>query len=53
MCHLCGLILKKDPAIVYNHDDDHSLFKHFVDALGKKWNIEDEGKLTNLLDIEF
>ena len=33
-----------DLAIVYDHDDNHSLFKHFVDALGKKWNIQDEGE---------
>ena len=42
-----------DLAIVYSHDDEHSLYRHFVTALESRWNVEDEGELTDLLRIEF
>jgi len=42
-----------DLAIVYSHDDEHSLYRHFVTALESRWNVEDEGELTDLLGIEF
>ena len=42
-----------DLAIVYSHDDDHSLYQSFVAALAERWKVEDEGDLTDLLGIEF
>ena len=42
-----------DLAIVYSHDDEHSLYRHFITALESRWNVEDEGELTDLLGIEF
>ena len=42
-----------DLATVYLQDDEHSLYHSFVTALRERWNIEDEGDLTDLLGIEF
>ena len=42
-----------DLAIVYLHDDEHSLYHSFIQALQGKWKVEDEGELTDLLGIEF
>ena len=42
-----------DLAIVYSHDDEHSLYKSFIDSLQKRWDVEDEGELSDLLGIEF
>ena len=42
-----------DLATVYLHDDEHSLYRSFLNALELKWNVEDEGDLTDLLGIEF
>ena len=42
-----------DLAVVYSHDDQHSLYRSFISALEKRWNVEDEGELTDLLGIEF
>ena len=42
-----------DLAIAYSHDDEHSLYRNFVTALESRWNVEDEGELTDLLGIEF
>ena len=38
---------------VYLHDDEHSLYRAFISALETRWNVEDEGELTDLLGIEF
>ena len=42
-----------DLATVYLHDDEHSLYRAFITALETRWNVEDEGELTDLLGIEF
>lgn len=42
-----------DLAMVYREDDEHSLYKSFTNALESRWNVEDEGELTDLLGIEF
>ena len=42
-----------DLATVYLHDDEHSLYRAFISALETRWNVEDEGELTDLLGIEF
>ena len=42
-----------DLAIVYLHDDEHSLYHSFIQALQGKWKVEDEGELSDLLGIEF
>ena len=41
-----------DLAVVYTHTDSHSLYSQFVKDL-KKWDVEDEGDLSDLLGIEF
>ena len=42
-----------DLAIVYLQSDEHSLYHSFVKDLEGKWNVEDEGELTDLLGVEF
>ena len=42
-----------DLAMVYREDDEHSLYRSFITALEARWNVEDEGELTDLLGIEF
>ena len=42
-----------DLAIVSLEQDEHSLHHSFISALEKRWNVEDEGDLTDLLGIEF
>ena len=42
-----------DLATVYLQDDEHSLYRAFITALETRWNVEDEGELTDLLGIEF
>ena len=42
-----------DLAIVSLESDEHSLHRSFISALEKRWNVEDEGDLTDLLGIEF
>ena len=42
-----------DIAAVYSHDDEHSLYQHFVSSLSRDWQAEDEGELSDLLGVEF
>ena len=42
-----------DLATLYLQDDEYSLYRSFVTALSARWNIEDEGELSDLLGIEF
>ena len=42
-----------DLAIVYEQDDDYSLYHSFTTALKERWSVEDEGELSDLLGIEF
>ena len=42
-----------DLATAYRHDDEHSLYQLFVSELKKKWDVEDEGELSDLLGIDF
>jgi len=42
-----------DLAVVYEHDDEHSLYRSFVDTLERDWKAEDEGDLSDLLGVEF
>ena len=42
-----------DLATAYLHDDEHSLYRAFIAALESRWNVEDEGELSDLLGIEF
>ena len=41
-----------DLATVYLHDDEHSLYRSFISKLEARWNVEDEGELTDLLGKE-
>ena len=38
-------------AVVYSHDDKHSLYRTFLTALEERWKVEDEGELTDLLGM--
>ena len=42
-----------DLGVLYEHDDEHSLYHDFVTKLSERWHVEDEGDLTDLLGIEF
>ena len=41
-----------DLFIVYSHDDEHSLYTSFVNALNDRWEVEDEGEVRDLLNVE-
>ena len=43
------VIYVDDLAVVYSHDDEHSLYRDFIAALESRWNVEDEGELTDLI----
>jgi len=36
----------------YTHDDEHSLYHDFTRALQKRWEVEDEGVVKDLLAVE-
>ena len=41
-----------DLFILYNSDDEHSLYNRFVADLQRRWDVDDEGEVTDLLNIE-
>ena len=41
-----------DLFILYNSDDEYSLYKQFTDALSSNWSVDDEGEVADLLNIE-
>ena len=41
-----------DLCILYSHDDEHSLYHRFTTDLQKRWNVEDEGDVSDLLGID-
>ena len=42
-----------DLCCCYSHDDEHSLYRKFTTKLQADWEVEDEGELTDLLNVEF
>jgi len=42
-----------DLAVAYEFDDDHSLYQSFFVDISTRWNIEDEGEISDLLGVEF
>ena len=36
----------------YSHDDQHSLYHQFTTALQGSWDVEDEGEVHDLLNVE-
>ena len=36
-----------------SHTDEHSLYQDFINQLQSRWEVEDEGELTDLLNVEF
>ena len=36
----------------YSHDDEHSLYHSFTTSLQKSWQVDDEGPVSDLLNIE-
>ena len=41
-----------DLFVLYSHNDSHSLYNIFTTALQSDWNAEDEGEVTDLLNVE-
>ena len=41
-----------DLFILPSSSDEHSLYTAFIAALEKRWNIEDEGEVSDLLNVE-
>merc|ERR1712070_1115095 len=41
-----------DLFILYNSDDEFSLYHKFVADLQRRWDVDDEGEVTDLLNIE-
>ena len=38
--------------VLYNSDDEHSLYHMFTSDLIKRWDVEDEGEVSDLLNVE-
>eukprot|EP00966_Prymnesium_polylepis_P269166 6218045-Prymnesium_polylepis.1 len=36
----------------YSHDDEQSLYHTFITALQSSWDVEDEGPVSDLLNVE-
>ena len=36
-----------------SHTDEFSLYHWFITELQSRWEVEDEGELTDLLNVEF
>ena len=41
-----------DLFVVYSHDDEHSIYREFTTAMQKHWEVDDEGEVNDLLNIE-
>ena len=41
-----------DLFIIYNSDDEHSLYKQFTIDLSRRWDVDDEGEVSDLLNVE-
>ena len=41
-----------DLFILSSHTDEHSLYHHFTTDLSSKWDVEDEGPVEDLLNVE-
>ena len=41
-----------DLFILYSHSDDLSLYHCFLKVLTKRWDVEDEGEVSDLLNVE-
>ena len=41
-----------DLFVLYSHDDEHSLYHQFTKSLQDRWDVDDEGPVSDLLNIE-
>ena len=41
-----------DLFILSSHRDEHSLYSQFTGSLSERWDVEDEGEVTDLLSVE-
>lgn len=41
-----------DLCVLYSHDDECSLYAEFVSKLTNSWEVEDEGEVSDLLNVE-
>ena len=41
-----------DLFILYSHDDEHSMYHKFTTDLQRRWEVDDEGPVSDLLNIE-
>eukprot|EP00965_Chrysotila_dentata_P104199 3441020-Pleurochrysis_carterae.AAC.1 len=37
---------------LYSHDGEGSLYASFTEALTNRWNVEDEGPVSDLLNVD-
>lgn len=41
-----------DMFCLYSHDDKHSLYQSFTQRLQQRWDVDDEGEVNDLLNVE-
>ena len=41
-----------DQFVLYSHDDQYSLYQRYVTDLQKRWSVDDEGEVSDLLGVE-
>ena len=41
-----------DLFVLASHTDDHSLYSSFTSELERRWNVENEGAVSDLLNVE-
>ena len=41
-----------DLFVAYSHDDEHSLYHEFTTSMHQRWDVDDEGEVHDLLNIE-
>ena len=41
-----------DQFVLYSHDDEHSLYSKYTTALKARWQVEDEGEVSDLLGVD-
>jgi hypothetical protein len=42
----------EDLFVLYSHDDAHSLYRSFTNAMQARWEVDDEGEVNDLLNVE-
>ena len=50
--HLIVGVYVDDLLITHSHDDEHSLYSQFTRDLSARWDVDDEGDVTDLLGVD-